>query len=51
MKFVRLNNLSLKYQRFTPTGCGDIGFRTFEFVAKTQILLGLQVWDELIKIF
>ena len=39
MKYVRLNNPSLKYQRFIPTGCKDIGIRKFEFVAKTQILL------------
>ena len=31
---VRSNNLSLKYQRFRPPGCRDIGFRNFEFVAK-----------------
>ena len=35
---VRINSLSLKYERFTPTGCKDIGNRTFEFVAKTQFL-------------
>ena len=38
MNSVRLNNPSLKYQRFTSTGCRDIGIRKFEFVAKTQIL-------------
>ena len=38
MKYVRLNNPSLKYQRFTPTSSRDMGIRTFEFVAKTQIL-------------
>ena len=32
------NNLSLKYQRFAPSGCKDIGIRRFEFVAKTQVL-------------
>ena len=32
------NNLSLKYQRFTPSGCKDIGIKKFEFVAKTQFL-------------
>jgi len=26
---------SLKYQRFTPTGCKDIGIRKFESVATT----------------
>ena len=33
-----MSNISLKYQRFTLSGCQDIGIRTFEFVAKTQIL-------------
>ena len=28
----------MKYQRFTPSGCLDIGVRKCEFVAKTQIL-------------
>ena len=31
----RSNSLSLKYQRFTPSGCEAIGVRKFEFVAKT----------------
>ena len=35
---VRSNSLSLKYQRFTPSGCEAIGVRKFEFVAKTQFL-------------
>ena len=35
---VRLNNLNLKYQRFTPSGCKDIGIRKSEFVTKTQFL-------------
>ena len=39
MNSVRSNNLSLKYQRFTPSGCKDIGIIKFEFVAKTQVLL------------
>ena len=29
MNSVRLNNLSLKYQRLTPFGCKDIGIRNF----------------------
>ena len=37
MNSVRSNNLSLKYQRVTPSGCKDIGIRKFEFVVKTQI--------------
>ena len=33
---VRWNNLSLKYQRFTPpSGWKDVGIRKFKFVAKT----------------
>ena len=35
---VRSNNLILKYQGFTPSGCKDIGLRTFKFVANTQFL-------------
>ena len=34
MNSIRSNNLSLKYQRFTPSGCTNIGIRKFEFVAK-----------------
>ena len=34
----RSNNLSLKYQRFTPSGSKDIGIIKFETVAKTQFL-------------
>ena len=26
----------MKYQRFTPSGCKDIGISTFEFVANTR---------------
>ena len=38
MNVFRQNNLSLKHQRFTPSGCQDIGIQKFEFVAKTQLL-------------
>ena len=38
MNYVKSNNLSLKYQRVTPSGRRDKGIRKFEFVAKTQIL-------------
>ena len=38
MNYVRSSNPSLKYQRFTPSGCRDIVLRNFEFVAKTQFL-------------
>ena len=37
MYSVRLNNLSLKYQRFIPSGCKDPAMRKLEFVAKTQL--------------
>ena len=32
MNSVRSNEPSLKYQRFTPSGCEDIGMRNFVFV-------------------
>ena len=32
------NNKSSKYQRFTPSGCRDIGVRKFQFVTKTHFL-------------
>ena len=38
MNSVVSNNQSLKYQGFTSAGCKDIGFRHFEFVAKTQFV-------------
>ena len=38
MNAIRSNNVSLKYQRFTSSGCKDIGFTKTEFVAKTQFL-------------
>ena len=31
------NNLSLKYYRFTPSGCNDIGIRKFEICDKDLI--------------
>ena len=37
MNSVRSNNLRLKYQRFTLSGCKDIVLRNFN-VAKTQLL-------------
>ena len=39
----RSNNLNLKYQRFTPSGCKDIGIRKFEFLAQTQFPLRYSV--------
>ena len=38
-EFYLSNNLSLKYQRLTPSGCKDIGISKFGFVTKTQFLL------------
>ena len=35
---VRSNNLGSKYQKFTPSGCRDLGIRKLKFVAKTQFL-------------
>ena len=34
MNSVGSNRLTLKYQRFTPSGCNDLGFRKFEIVSK-----------------
>ena len=28
----------MEYERFTPSGCKDIGIRKYEFDAKTQLL-------------
>ena len=39
LNLVRSTNLSLKYQRFTPSGCKEIWIRKFEFVAKNQLLI------------
>ena len=38
MNSVRRKNLSLKYQRCTPSGGNNIGSRKSEFVTKTQFL-------------
>jgi len=38
MNSVKSNNLSLKYQRFTSSGCNDISIRIFKFVSKAQFL-------------
>ena len=39
MNSVRSNNLSLKYQRFTPSGCNDVGIRKFDFVQEVSCFL------------
>ena len=38
MNSVRLNDPSLKYQRFAPSGCKDMKIRKLEFVTKIQVL-------------
>ena len=38
MNSVGSNNLSLKYQRFKPLRCIDLGIRKFELVAKTKFI-------------
>ena len=38
MNSYRSTNQSLKYQRFAPSGCKNIGIQRFEFVAKSQFL-------------
>ena len=44
MNAVRLNNVSLKYQRFTSSGYKVIGFTKIEFVAKSQFLWWSKGW-------
>ena len=39
MNSVRPNNLSLKYQRFTTSGCKDKEKEKFEFSAKTHLFM------------
>ena len=38
MNSVRRKNLSLKYQRFTPSDGKSMGIRKLDFVTKTQFL-------------
>ena len=38
MNSLRSNNLSLKYQRFTTSGCKDIGIKQFQFLVKAEFL-------------
>ena len=44
MIYIRSNNLSLKYKRFTLSGCEDIWIRKFEFVAKLNSFQGWMSW-------
>jgi len=46
MNHFRSNNNSLKYLRFTPSGCRDIAIVKSESVAKTQFLCKF-VWQYL----
>ena len=46
--YVTWNNLSLKYQRLTPSGCIDIGIRKLEFVIRTQLSFFQHIWDFMI---
>ena len=47
---VRSNHISLKYQRFTPSGCKDIWIRKFKFVAKTSVLLNQLLYSSLVEL-
>jgi len=38
MNSIRSDNQSLKYKRFPPSGCKDIGIRQLDFVARTPSL-------------
>ena len=40
---VRSNDIHLKYKRFTTSGCKDKGIRKFNFVAKNQFLLKMNI--------
>ena len=51
MNCVRSNNLSLKYQRFIPSGCKGIGSRKLEFMAKTQFLFMFFLTGFLLVVF
>ena len=46
MNIVRSNKISLKYQRFTQSGCKDKGVRIFVGVANTQFPyeFGIYFW-------
>ena len=50
MYSVKSNNLSLKYERSTPSGCKDMGIKKLEFVAKayTYFLIITSLIEELI---
>ena len=48
---VRSNNISLKYQRYTQSGCTVIGGRKYYFVAKTQFLNQNDLTKRFVKSF
>ena len=50
MNSVKLSILGLKYQRFKPFGCTDIGIRKFKFAAKTQFLYKEIALDLFVKL-
>ena len=35
IKTIKSNSLCLKYQRFTPSGCKDLGITIFDFATLT----------------
>ena len=43
LQTMKSNNYSLKYQRFTPLGCKDIGLRKHELETKTLENMSLTV--------
>ena len=45
MNSVRSNNLSLKYKRFTPSGCKVSGIKKFEFWQGLNSFV-LQFWEK-----
>ena len=53
-EFYSINNQSMKYQRFTPSGFNEIWIRKFEFVTKIQFTKlfsglknGLDIWRDM----
>ena len=43
--YVRSNNISLKYQRFTPPGYKDLGIGKFRSEdSKTQRIRAIKIW-------
>ena len=40
---VRSSSKSLKCERFTPSGCKDIGIREYEFISQTNFILNMNL--------